>query len=536
MKFGRVPVKKARGAVLAHATSAGETRFRKAHRLGDDDVAALLDAGVGEVIAAVLEPGDIGEDDAATMIARSFDSKNVERNPASTGRVNFHARAAGVFIVDRALIDSLNAVDPAITVATLAEHTAVVAGQMVATVKIIPFAVSRESVEAAVALARARSAFLVQGFVSRKVGLIQTLLPGIKTGVLDKTARVTAARLERSGSSIQAEDRVGHEPGAVSAVLNRHIVESDIVLIFGASAMCDENDVIPAAIRESGGEVLRCGMPVDPGNLLVLGRLAGKPVIGAPGCARSPKTNGFDWVLDRLVSGIDVTSGDVAKMGVGGLLMEIPSRPRPREDRVAAEGVRVAAVLLAAGRSSRMGGNNKLLADFDGEPLVRRVGSRLAASRCLATTAVVGHQASRIAAALGDLDVRIVENPDYPDGLATSLRCGMAAMPPQVDGAMIVLADMPDIRREDFDALIAAFESSGGRAIVRAAHGTQRGNPVILPRALFGAASSLEGDTGARQIIERSGLEIIDVEIGRAAAVDVDTPDAMSAAGGVLVD
>ncbi len=104
-----------------------------------------------------------------------------------------------------------------------------------------------------------------------------------------------------------------------------------MVIVFGASALCDFDDVIPAAIRAAGGEVLRAGMPVDPGNLLVLGRLGETPVIGAPGCARSPKENGFDWVLDRLIAGLDVTSDDIAGMGVGGLLMEIPTRPQPRE-------------------------------------------------------------------------------------------------------------------------------------------------------------------------------------------------------------
>ncbi|TIO38818.1 MAG: 4-diphosphocytidyl-2C-methyl-D-erythritol kinase, partial [Mesorhizobium sp.] len=100
---------------------------------------------------------------------------------------------------------------------------------------------------------------------------------------------------------------------------------NDMVVIFGASALADFADVIPAAIEKAGGKVIRAGMPVDPGNLLVLGTLDGKRVIGAPGCARSPKENGFDWVLDRLIAGLDVTAGDIAGMGVGGLLMEIPS-------------------------------------------------------------------------------------------------------------------------------------------------------------------------------------------------------------------
>ena len=277
-------------------------------------------------------------------------------------------------------------------------------------------------------------------------------------------------------------------------------------------------------------------MPVDPGNLLVLGDVGGTPVIGAPGCARSPKVNGFDWVLDRILAGLTVSAEDIAGMGVGGLLMEIPTRPQPREGRTPSRRIEVAAVLLAAGRSSRMGPQNKLLANFEGVPLVRRVAQRLAESRASATVAVVGHQAERVRDALSGLALSAVDNPRYADGLSTSLKAGVMALPVAADGAMIVLGDMPDISTTDLDALIAAFAKAGGRAVVRATHGGKRGNPVILPRALFADVEKLEGDTGARHIVEASDTEVIDVEIGEAASVDVDTPDAMREAGGVLVD
>ena len=277
-------------------------------------------------------------------------------------------------------------------------------------------------------------------------------------------------------------------------------------------------------------------MPVDPGNLLVLGDVDGTPVIVAPGCARSPKVNGFDWVLDRMLAGLAVSAEDIAGMGVGGLLMEIPTRPQPREGRTPSRRIEVAAVLLAAGRSSRMGPQNKLLANFEGVPLVRRVAQRLAESRASATVAVVGHQAERVRDALSGLALSAVDNPRYADGLSTSLKAGVAALPVAADGAMIVLGDMPDISTADLDALIAAFVKAGGRAVVRATHGGKRGNPVILPRALFADVEKLEGDTGARHIVEASDTEVIDVEIGEAASVDVDTPDAMREAGGVLVD
>lgn len=536
MKFGPIPLDKAGGAILAHATSAGDVRLRKSHQLTGADVAALRAAGLTEVIAAVLGPDDVAEDEAAGRVAAALTFTGIVPKPPATGRVNLHAQASGVFTVDRALIDAMNRVDPAVTIATVPDHATVATGQMVATVKIIPFAVPVDVLAAVERLAEGRSAFDVHPFAVRRIGLIQTVLPSLKASVMDKTARVTAARLARSGSSIAKELRVPHREDALVAAIRDMAATSDMVLVFGASAMCDPNDVIPAAIRAAGGEVLAAGMPVDPGNLLVLGRLAGKPVLGAPGCARSPKENGFDWVLDRLMAGLDVTAKDLAGMGVGGLLMEIPTRPEPRERPAPAAASSVHVVLLAAGRSSRMGGPNKLLAQFHGEPLVRRVAESALASEAVGVTVVTGHQTERVHAALDGLDVSFAANPDFASGLASSLKAGIAAIPEGAAGALILLADMPQIEAADLDRLIDAFRHAGGRAIVRATHNGKRGNPVILPRAVFDEVARIDGDTGARHIIEAGIADVLDVELGRSASLDVDTPEAMADAGGVLQD
>ncbi|RVD59370.1 4-diphosphocytidyl-2C-methyl-D-erythritol kinase [Mesorhizobium sp. M2D.F.Ca.ET.185.01.1.1] len=538
MKFGPVPIDEAEGAVLAHATAAGEKRFRKAHRLSGEDVAALKAAGIGEVVAAVLAKDDLGEDAAAAKIAAGMSHRNIEVKPAATGRVNLHAAAAGVFTVDAAMIDAINAVDPAITIATLAQYAPVEQDQMVATVKIIPFAVAASLVDRVVKICAGREIFAVNTYRPSNVGVIQTVLPGIKPSVLDKTLRVTEARLARSGGRLTAERRTPHEVAPVAAAASALARDNDMVVIFGASAMSDFADVVPAAIERAGGTVIRAGMPVDPGNLLVLGTLDGKRVVGAPGCARSPKENGFDWVLDRLIAGLDVTAGDIAGMGVGGLLMEIPTRPQPREPapQPARSAAKVDIVLLAAGRSSRMGGPNKLLALFDGEPLVRRTAARALGSKAASTIVVTGHQRERVRSALAGLEVKLADNPDFADGLASSLKAGIAKVAPDAAGAMIVLGDMPGVSSKDLDSLIDAFRRSGGHAVVRASHQGKRGNPVLLPRSLFAAVAQLEGDTGARHLVEAEGLDVIDVEIGQGASIDVDTREAVEGAGGVLQD
>ena len=259
-------------------------------------------------------------------------------------------------------------------------------------------------------------------------------------------------------------------------------------------------DFCSAVDRLAGGTVTRVGMPVDPGNLLVVGDVGGKTVIGAPGCARSPKPNGFDRVLDRMLAGLEVGDREIAAMGVGGLLMEIESRPQPREPR-ARNANTVYAVLLAAGRGERMGGRNKLLADFAGKPLVRHALDALAASRVRATVAVVGHEREKMAAALHGSPARIVENPDYATGLASSLKAGVNALPPDAAGALVALADMPGVRAQDIDRLLDTFAQAQGNAIVRATHGGKRGNPLILPRALLlYASNSLPGNCLQRDL------------------------------------
>ncbi|TGQ73051.1 MAG: 4-diphosphocytidyl-2C-methyl-D-erythritol kinase [Mesorhizobium sp.] len=536
MKFGSVPIDQAEGAVLAHAMTAGERRLRKAHRLGRDDIAALKAAGITEVVAAVLASDDLGEDAAAATIAAAMSHRNIQAKPAATGRVNLHAETAGIFTVDAGMIDAINAVDPAITIATLAQHAPVETGQMVATVKIIPFAVGSALVDQVAKICASGEIFAVNAYRPVTVGVIQTVLPGIKPSVLDKTLRVTEARLARSGGRVAAERRTPHESAAVAQAAAALARDNDMVVIFGASAMSDFADVVPAAIEAAGGTLIRAGMPVDPGNLLVLGTLDGKRIIGAPGCARSPRENGFDWVLDRLIAGLDVTAGDIAGMGVGGLLMEIPTRPQPREPAPARVEPKVDIVLLAAGRSSRMGGPNKLMALFDGKPLVRRAAERAVASKAAHTIVVTGHQRERVHAALSGLDMIFADNPDFAEGLSSSLRAGIARVAADAAGAMIVLGDMPGVSPADLDRLIAAFRKAGGSSVVRASHQGKRGNPVLLPRALFAAIAHLEGDTGARHLVESGGLDVIDVEIGEGAFVDVDTREALEGAGGVLQD
>ncbi|MBN9057396.1 MAG: NTP transferase domain-containing protein, partial [Rhizobiales bacterium] len=269
-------------------------------------------------------------------------------------------------------------------------------------------------------------------------------------------------------------------------------------------------------------------------NLLVLGRIGTVPVLGAPGCARSPKENGFDWVLARIFAGERPGAREITGMGVGGLLAEIPGRPQPRDARMPERALSVAVLVLAAGRASRMQGSHKLLAAFDGKALVRRSTEAALAARPARVLVVTGHRAGEVEAELAGLGLEVVRNPDHAQGMSTSLRAGISALGPGCDGVMVMLADMPHVTAADMRRLLDAFVAAGGHAIVRAVSGGKRGNPVVLPRSTFPAVLQLEGDVGARHIVESAGLDVVDVEIGDAAHIDVDTPEAVVAAGGVL--
>ena len=301
--------------------------------------------------------------------------------------------------------------------------------------------------------------------------------------------------------------------------------------MFGASAIADRRDVIPAAITEIGGAVEHFGMPVDPGNLLLIGSAGGVPVLGAPGCARSPVENGFDWVLMRLLAGLKVTRAELTGMGVGGLLMEIVTRPQPR-DQPDIEGNRnVAAIILAAGRSTRMGGPNKLLAELDGKKLVRIATEQALASKASEVVVVTGHQAELVEKALAGLKVRFVRNPEFAGGLASSVKAGIAAVPDNADGAVICLGDMPLISADLIDRLVEAFAPDRGNLIVVPVADGRRGNPVLWSRRFFNELMTLDGDIGARHLIAKHAEAVAEVPVeGQSAFLDIDTPQALEAA------
>ena len=528
MKFATLATEDALGAVLAHSVRLPGLVVAKGQRLDEKRVAQLLAAGVAQLAVALIESGDVDENAAAQRVSANLAGDGVVAREAHTGRVNLCATQRGLLLFDPQMIHALNRIDEAITIASLPLRDIVEAGEVVATIKVNPFAVKEAVVTAWEATAKA--SLRIAPFQPHRASLIQTVAPGLKPSVLDKTVRATKTRLDALGGALVAEARVPHDEGALAREIGKRLLAGDdLVLICGACSIADRRDVIPAAIEAAGGEVEHFGMPVDPGNLLLLGAFGKVPVIGMPGCARTSQLNGFDHVLRLALAGLPVGSVEIMAMGVGGLLRDAPWRPA---ERVATKSAapRIAAIVLAAGQSRRMG-RNKLLLTLDGKPVLRHVVDTIRASRISSITMVLGHQAEETRAMFGGADMRFVFNEDYREGLSTSLKAGVAALPGDIDGAMVFLGDMPDVDADLVNRMIAAFDPGNMRGIVVPQREGRRGHPVLWGRGFFPALQKkISGDAGARHLLGQYAEWTAEVEVGHDGIfTDIDTPEAFSA-------
>lgn len=519
MKFGAHPASECAGFVLAHSVMVGERRLSKGRTLTRADCSAAAAAGISSLVVAVAEQGDVAEDEAATRLGAALSSGSVVADAAVHGRVNLRAGKSGLFRVDARQVARLNDIDEAITLATLETNTPVRSGAILATIKIIPFFVADEALQAAL---EAAAPPLLHPFKPLRVDLVQTELAGTSEKMLAKTRDVTAQRIETLGGRLTCERRVPHNVAALAKELKN--LSGDMILVAGASATSDRRDIVPAAIDAAGGTVKRLGMPVDPGNLLLLGAIDDRTVIGLPGCARSPRRNGFDFVLERLFAGLPVTSADIAAMGVGGLLAEA-DRPQPRTTR-SVHGIQNTGILvLAAGRAARMG-HNKLHADLGGKPLLLHAVDA-AEIADLPFIVVTGHDAETTRALLAK-NVQTVHAADHSAGIGRSLAAGIAAIPDEWDAVIIMLADMPLVEPRLLRDLAAAARTEAD--IVVPVRGERRGNPVLWGRDHFGALLTLEGDVGGKAALA-DRLEFVKTIEAPSDAIfmDVDTPAALEA-------
>jgi len=327
LKFGMEKTEHAAGGILAHSLVCGRERFRKGKLLDEKDVSKLIRYGYDHVAVARLEDHDTEENLAAKRVAENIhfiaEPENFKKSTAFTGRVNIFARSTGIVIFDEESLIKANAIDNMITIATVPNYSQVSKGFIVATVKIISYGVMTLKLE--------KVASLVTGTIrlkKPKYSSAHLITTKISRGTSDKALRAIKSRTDILGLSFTVNKDIPHNEGNLKEAIDDS--KSDVILILTASATSDISDVAPMAVKSLGGNILRFGIPVDPGNLLFLGMLSDKPIIGLPGCAKSPAINGADWVISRVVCGHIPDEREFASMGVGGLLKENNSRPMPR--------------------------------------------------------------------------------------------------------------------------------------------------------------------------------------------------------------
>lgn len=530
MIFGPVPLAEAAGSILAHSMHLKDTVLRKGRVLSSDDIAALAADGLTEVTVAQMETGDLGEDEAAAAVAEIAAGSGILVDAPFTGRCNLKAETDGLLLLAPETIEHLNRVNEAVTLATLRPMTEVRAGQIVATSKIVTYGVAASDIDRCREVAGDTSPVTVAAYSPLRTVLIQTTLPGLKPTIYDKATHTMRDRLTAIGSNPAHDLRCPHDPDSLTALFgDERVRHADVVLILGASAISDRRDVVPVALEAVGGTIDHLGMPVDPGHLTLLGSLGTTMVLGLPGSARSPRLHGFDFLLQRRAAGLPVTADTMTELGVGGLLKDIPGRPSPRDEPAPhdVDAPHIAGIVLAAGQSRRMGSLNKLLADIDGAPMVRHAADALLNAGVSPVVVVLGHEADQVRDALSGMPVVFAENPAFAEGLSTSLKAGLSAVPPDIHGAVIALGDMPGLAPDHIHRLIDAFEPDRGSVCVPIFNG-KRGNPVLWDRRYFDEMTSVAGDVGARHLIGKHEDAVIEIDMADdAVLIDLDTPDAL---------
>ena len=525
MKFGNFPLHMLQGAMLAHAIRLPSGLLKKGHIISGADIKALAEEDITHAMAAIPEAGDMAEDEAARKIANHIAGDHIRCAGAFTGRVNLYAAGDGLVILNEAAVNRLNRRDEAITLATVRQNAIARKGQMVATVKIIPLAVRAEDIINLIADMEGRLITL-HPFRPQKAVMIHTMLSGSTEKLFEKARKVMTHRLAGFATCLVEDVRCNHEEQALADILqDRSRTDHDMMLIMGASAITDRRDVIPAAILRAGGEIIHYGMPVDPGNLMLLAKLRGKWVLGLPGCARSPKLNGIDLILSRIAAGFEVTQDDVTAMGVGGLLSEYPGRPEPRErKRRKSPGQKVAALVLAAGQSRRMRKNNKLLLPYKGKTVISHVLDQVKNAGVSDILVVTGHQRDEVEQAVSSHNVTFVHNDLYAEGMSGSVKLGIASLAEDCDAVIIILGDMPAVSADIIRTIIAAYNPPEGHLIVIPTHNGKRGNPILWDREFFADFDRLDGDMGAKILLNDYPEYIREIEINSEAVfLDIDT-------------
>ncbi|MBI3915196.1 MAG: molybdopterin-binding protein [Chloroflexi bacterium] len=320
MRLESISVSESIGAILIHNIIGADGRkvFSKGHLVSAQDVEKLRALGMPSVYAAMLDAGDVREDDAAARLARAVAGDGIDRSKPSGGRVNLYATNTGFLRVGSQKLKRLNELR-GVTLATIPSYSSVAPKKMIATLKTIGLALPEkilreaEQIGAVVSVApvaRQNAAIILTGSASGKARVQELFLPPIR------------ARIEAAGARVVVEDFVAEDEAEIAQAIERAVTRAGVQLIVlaGETSIMDADDITPRGIERAGGEIELYGAPVEPGNLLLLAYRGDTPIIGAPGCIKSRETNVVDLILPRLLIGERVARADVIALAEGGLL------------------------------------------------------------------------------------------------------------------------------------------------------------------------------------------------------------------------
>lgn len=525
MRFEERLIAESEGWTLAHSVICGKKRIIKGTVLNSALLSKLIVAGVEKAQVFLLETGDLNEDTAAKAAAANITGSGLSIEPTGRGRANIIAACDGLFVPNNG-IDAVNNADDAFSAASLASHTPVRVGQLVATIKLIPYGLPSEKLDNIPDLP---AKMTVKPFQQFTAALIIT--GGAPT---PKTTASLTARINRLGGRLTTQEPVEHSENAVCDALSEITAEPvELILMLGASAISDKRDIFPTALKSAGGKLIKLGMPADPGNLLMLGRLDEKTVIGLPGCARSPALNGFDWVLQRFAAKEPLDAHTLTAMGTGGLLKEPAGRNTPRTGPSKyTSAPTAAAIVLAAGKSSRAKNIHKLLSTLGGKTVIASTVDSLLGIKNLQVVVVTGHKSTEINACLADKNMSTIHNPNFEQGMGSSLAVGIAALNETTNHALVCLGDMPFVQQETIEKMLETAANLSGTAIFIPTFHGKRGHPVLWPKRFFNDLKNLQSETGGKQILRDNPEKIIEVPVDDAGIlIDLDTPEMLAQFG-----
>ncbi|MGX7092234.1 molybdopterin-binding protein [Hutsoniella sourekii] len=293
--------------------------FKRGHLIQEADIPRLKDIGKDHVFVGELEPGQVHEEDAAKALAEWVTGPNIEAGPPSEGKIALKSQVDGLFVLDRESLDAINSVGD-YTLATRWNLSPVQAGDTLVGLRIVPLLTEQDQVDRAVAIAQAgQPVFQVVSYQTLKIGVIITGSEVYHGRIQDRFEPVLRDKFSDFPTEIlgftKCPDDLDHISQALEAYLSQ---DADLVILTGGMSV-DPDDLTPTAIRQSGAQVISQGVPVQPGNMLMLAQLGSSYLLGLPGASIHAPVTSFDTLLPRFYAKYPITKADLIALGEGGL-------------------------------------------------------------------------------------------------------------------------------------------------------------------------------------------------------------------------